>query len=258
MCTTPTRYQVPYHTKIISVHRYGKPFSLVAPFVKDVLAKVFRFELYCPVRTVRTSPVGYRYTDSPAIDGTIETGVSPWGMRRCLLSPHGRLVPARGKEASPRLPAWENEASPRLGIVLEWVLGNPSRDSRSTVVLSLSEGVALVGSEARNALAQQRLKVILFFYLLCTTVDVIASTAEKRPSIGEEASLKKKKATPEQPADASGSTTRSPVEKGKEPMEIEEAPERGYTIRDLCEVEDRAGVDKYSASIMTRLKIVKG
>ncbi|RWW14975.1 hypothetical protein GW17_00021207 [Ensete ventricosum] len=41
-------------------------------------------------------------------------------------------------------------------------------------------------------------------------------------------------------------------------MEFEEAPEWGYTNRNLCEVEDRAGADKYFASIMTRLKPTEG
>ncbi|RWV87644.1 hypothetical protein GW17_00050340, partial [Ensete ventricosum] len=46
------------------------------------------------------------------------------------------------------------------------------------------------------------------------------------------------------------------IEKGKGLMELEEVPERGYTIRELCEMEDRAGVDKYFASIVTQLKFV--
>ncbi|RRT58080.1 hypothetical protein B296_00006102 [Ensete ventricosum] len=93
-----------------------------------------------------------------------------------------------------------------------------------------------------------------------TTVGVISSMAEKNPSIGEESSLRKrsKRATLEQPADASRSTSRVPVEKGKEPVEIKEAPEREYTIRELCKVEDRAGADKYFTSIMTRLKTIEG
>ncbi|RWW35688.1 hypothetical protein BHE74_00059349 [Ensete ventricosum] len=93
-----------------------------------------------------------------------------------------------------------------------------------------------------------------------TTVNITSSMAEKHPRVDERESLKKrgKKATPEQPADASGSTTRAPTEKGKRSMEIEDAPERGYTIRDLCEVEDLAGADKYFASIMTQLKTAEG
>ncbi|RZS06102.1 hypothetical protein BHM03_00036704 [Ensete ventricosum] len=55
-----------------------------------------------------------------------------------------------------------------------------------------------------------------------------------------------------------GEHHKAPVEKGKEPMEIEEAPELGYLIWDLCEVDDRAGADKYFASIMTRLKTAEG
>ncbi|RRT35064.1 hypothetical protein B296_00057119 [Ensete ventricosum] len=36
-----------------------------------------------------------------------------------------------------------------------------------------------------------------------------------------------------------------PSGKGKEPVVIEEAPERGYTLRELCEVEDRVGAERY-------------
>ncbi|RWW37758.1 hypothetical protein BHE74_00057081 [Ensete ventricosum] len=58
--------------------------------------------------------------------------------------------------------------------------------------------------------------------------------------------------------DALGSTTRALARKGKESVELEEAPERGYTIRGLCEVEDWAGADKYFTSIMMRLKTIEG
>ncbi|RWW53536.1 hypothetical protein BHE74_00039975 [Ensete ventricosum] len=90
------------------------------------------------------------------------------------------------------------------------------------------------------------------------TVDVGAPMVEKRPSTGEGASLRKhpRRTASEQPANASGSTARTPAEKGKGVVELEEAPEWGYTIRELCEVEDRAGSDKYFASIMMRRKCV--
>ncbi|RWW27437.1 hypothetical protein GW17_00008140 [Ensete ventricosum] len=83
-------------------------------------------------------------------------------------------------------------------------------------------------------------------------VGVAVSTAEKHPSNDVGASLRKrsKRAAPEEPADASGSTIealtkkgRESDSKGKEPTEFEEVPEWGYSIRDLCEVEDRAGTD---------------
>ncbi|RRT45219.1 hypothetical protein B296_00039171 [Ensete ventricosum] len=49
-----------------------------------------------------------------------------------------------------------------------------------------------------------------------------------------------------------------PADKGKGLVEIKEAPEQGYTIQDLCEVEDWTRADKYLASIMMRLKTVEG
>ncbi|RZS03438.1 hypothetical protein BHM03_00033616 [Ensete ventricosum] len=49
-----------------------------------------------------------------------------------------------------------------------------------------------------------------------------------------------------------------PSGKGKEPVVIEEAPERGYTLRELCEVEDRVGAERYLATVMTQLKVVEG
>ncbi|RRT72496.1 hypothetical protein B296_00008640 [Ensete ventricosum] len=91
-------------------------------------------------------------------------------------------------------------------------------------------------------------------------VEAASSAIEKHPDGGEGLTLRKhlRKATPEQPANTIGSSTKSPVDKGKNVVEVEEAPERGYTNQDLCEVEDRAGVDKYFASIMMRLKPAEG
>ncbi|RWW02594.1 hypothetical protein GW17_00034311 [Ensete ventricosum] len=88
------------------------------------------------------------------------------------------------------------------------------------------------------------------------TGDAGASTAEKRPSSGVGAGLRKRlrKVAAEQPADASGSTARTSADKGKGMVELEEVPKRGYTMRELYEVENRAGADKYFASIMTQLK----
>ncbi|RZS18225.1 hypothetical protein BHM03_00050458, partial [Ensete ventricosum] len=92
------------------------------------------------------------------------------------------------------------------------------------------------------------------------SIIAVGSMTEKRPSIDEGSSLRKrsKRVTPEQLTDASWSTTRVPTEKGKELVELEEAPEWGYTIRELCEMEDRVRVDKYFASIMTWLKTIEG
>ncbi|RWV78715.1 hypothetical protein GW17_00060268 [Ensete ventricosum] len=92
------------------------------------------------------------------------------------------------------------------------------------------------------------------------TIDVVGSMAEKRPIVSEGEIMRKhsRKVTFEQPAGASGSTTRTLAEKGKGSVEIEEAPEWGYTIQELCEVEDRAGADKFFTSIMMQLKTVKG
>ncbi|RRT69522.1 hypothetical protein B296_00008968 [Ensete ventricosum] len=50
------------------------------------------------------------------------------------------------------------------------------------------------------------------------------------------------------------STARTSANKDKGMVELEEAPERDYTMQELCEVEDRAGADKYFASIIMRLK----
>ncbi|RRT70026.1 hypothetical protein B296_00028431 [Ensete ventricosum] len=98
------------------------------------------------------------------------------------------------------------------------------------------------------------------------TIGVSASTttveslAEKCPSIDEGLSLRKRnqRETPEHQVDALGSTTRVPSEKGKEPVAMEEAPKRGYTLRELCEVEDCVGVERYFATVKTRLKVAEG
>ncbi|RWW49768.1 hypothetical protein BHE74_00044014 [Ensete ventricosum] len=90
--------------------------------------------------------------------------------------------------------------------------------------------------------------------------DAGVSAIKKRPSFDAEAGLRKclQKATAEQPADTFGSTARTTADKGKEMVELGEAPERGYTMRELCKVEDRAGADRYFASIITRLKCIEG
>ncbi|RWV81249.1 hypothetical protein GW17_00057349, partial [Ensete ventricosum] len=92
------------------------------------------------------------------------------------------------------------------------------------------------------------------------TGDAGVSTVEKRPSFGVEVGLRKclRKATDEQSTDASGSTARTSADKGKGTTELGEVLERGYTMRELCKVEDLAGADSYFASIMTRLKYVEG
>ncbi|RZS22097.1 hypothetical protein BHM03_00054858 [Ensete ventricosum] len=39
---------------------------------------------------------------------------------------------------------------------------------------------------------------------------------------------------------------------------MEEASKRGYTLRELCEVEDRMGAERYFTIVMTRLKVAEG
>ncbi|RRT78674.1 hypothetical protein B296_00007116 [Ensete ventricosum] len=64
--------------------------------------------------------------------------------------------------------------------------------------------------------------------------------------------------TAEYQADASGSSTRVPSRKGKEPVAMEEAPERGYILRERCEVEDCMGAERYFTTVMARLKVTEG
>ncbi|RRT55436.1 hypothetical protein B296_00027047 [Ensete ventricosum] len=91
-------------------------------------------------------------------------------------------------------------------------------------------------------------------------VVVVVPTTRKCPGTDAGASLKKrsKRAAPEELVDASESTTEVHAGGGRESVEAEEVPERGYSIWDLCEVEDQAGVDRYFTSIMTRLKTNEG
>ncbi|RWW69933.1 hypothetical protein BHE74_00022434 [Ensete ventricosum] len=92
------------------------------------------------------------------------------------------------------------------------------------------------------------------------TRDAGVSAVEKRRSSGLEVGLRKhlQKVAAEQPVDASRSTARTSADKGKGMVELKEVPEQGYTMRELCEVEDRAGADRYFASIMMRLKCIEG
>ncbi|RZS07677.1 hypothetical protein BHM03_00038577 [Ensete ventricosum] len=68
-------------------------------------------------------------------------------------------------------------------------------------------------------------------------VVVAVPTTGKCPGTDAGASLKKrsKRAAPEELVDASESTTEVHAGGGREPIEAEEVPERGYSIRDLCE-----------------------
>ncbi|RWV85554.1 hypothetical protein GW17_00052646 [Ensete ventricosum] len=70
--------------------------------------------------------------------------------------------------------------------------------------------------------------------------DAGVSMVEKRPSSGVEAGLRKRlrKVAIEQLADASRITARTSADKGKGTVELEEVPEQGYTMRELCKVED--------------------
>ncbi|RZS05539.1 hypothetical protein BHM03_00036066 [Ensete ventricosum] len=90
--------------------------------------------------------------------------------------------------------------------------------------------------------------------------DARVSTVEKCLSSGAEAGLRKRlrKVATEQSADASGSTVSTSADKGKGTVELGKVLEWGYTMRELCEVEDRAGVDRYFASIMMQLKCIEG
>ncbi|RZR70511.1 hypothetical protein BHM03_00000354 [Ensete ventricosum] len=82
-----------------------------------------------------------------------------------------------------------------------------------------------------------------------STLGFVVITAEKRPDTNEGVNLRKrnKGVAPEQLVGVVGSTTKAPAKKGKELVEIEELPERGYSNRNLCEVEDRAGVNRILA-----------
>ncbi|RWW48196.1 hypothetical protein BHE74_00045746 [Ensete ventricosum] len=76
-----------------------------------------------------------------------------------------------------------------------------------------------------------------------TIGDVGVSTTKKSPSSRAGAGLRKRlrKVAAEQPTDASGSIARTSADKGKGMVKLEEVPEREYTMRELCEVEDRVG-----------------
>ncbi|RWW54226.1 hypothetical protein BHE74_00039201 [Ensete ventricosum] len=51
---------------------------------------------------------------------------------------------------------------------------------------------------------------------------------------GEEELFHSGKVATEQPTDASGSTARTSIDKGKGTVELNEVPKRGYTMRELC------------------------
>ncbi|RWW15958.1 hypothetical protein GW17_00020181 [Ensete ventricosum] len=117
-------------------------------------------------------------------------------------------------------------------------------------ILSLSRGVKDMNERFDGSIGSQR----------AYNRDAGVSTVEKRPSSDAEVGLRKclRKVAAEQLVDTSESTTRTSADKGKGTVELGEVPKRGYTMRELCKIEDRVGADRYFASIMMRLKCVKG
>ncbi|RRT70198.1 hypothetical protein B296_00036669, partial [Ensete ventricosum] len=163
------------------------------------------------------------------------------------------------REASPAL--WAGEAS--NGARTRF-LSHPSRDSGPTVVVLLSGGVTPVDPRVADALATMR----SFF-----NVDSIVTTCRLKEGMKDmnEAWLAEVGLSPAPQgmffllvyhagcfSDCTLSYRDVPVEKGKEPVVTEEAPECEYTLRELCKVEDRVGAEKYFATVMTRLKVVEG
>ncbi|RWW41239.1 hypothetical protein BHE74_00053289 [Ensete ventricosum] len=148
------------------------------------------------------------------------------------------------------------------GLLLEWT----SRTMSSSVtalsvdeielveilraILSISRGVKDMNERFDGSIGSQR----------AYNRDAGVSTVEKRPSSDAEVGLRKclRKVAAEQLVDTSESTTRTSADKGKGTVELGEVPKRGYTMRELCKIEDRVGADRYFASIMMRLKCVKG
>ncbi|RRT46593.1 hypothetical protein B296_00005587 [Ensete ventricosum] len=110
-------------------------------------------------------------------------------------------------------------------------LSHPSGDSRLTSIISPSGGRAPGDSGTADALTTIRQRA---HHNRCR-----CAQAKKHPSTREGASLRKyaRRMAFEQPADASGSTARAPAEKGMRVVELEKAPEWGYTIQELCKVE---------------------
>ncbi|RWV87907.1 hypothetical protein GW17_00050061 [Ensete ventricosum] len=91
------------------------------------------------------------------------------------------------------------------------------------------------------------------------TIDVDGSVAEKRPNTSEGASMRNTagRQLPSSLWMPQRASLQSPLKRGKGRWRSRR-PRAGYTIRDLCEVEDHAGADRYFASIMMRLKTVEG
>ncbi|RWW53401.1 hypothetical protein BHE74_00040109 [Ensete ventricosum] len=61
-----------------------------------------------------------------------------------------------------------------------------------------------------------------------------------------------------QPTGATRSSMKALTEKAKESTEAEEVQERSYSVRELCEVDGRARVDRYFATHMSKLPQAEG
>ncbi|RRT46510.1 hypothetical protein B296_00013983 [Ensete ventricosum] len=152
------------------------------------------------------------------------------------------------------------------------VLSCPSGESRLSALIYVSEGAAPVDLGTVDALVAmrsnfdvdsivmtRRLVEVRKNYFILLEFELHAPLPGEHPydaflngfSLSTDALEAE---TPEHQVDALGSTTEVPSGKGKEPLAIEEALEQGYTLRELCEVEDRVGAERYLATVMTRLK----
>ncbi|RRT62592.1 hypothetical protein B296_00012626 [Ensete ventricosum] len=131
------------------------------------------------------------------------------------------------------------------------VLGHPSEDSRSTIILSWSGGTAPIDFRAAEALATMRFLTEWTSQTVNNLIPVLSANEIELVEILQ--GILSTSRNMNEVWLAEGGL--SPAPWG--PVEVEEAPERGYTIWDLCEVEDRAGAERYFASIMMRLKTIE-
>ncbi|RWW82977.1 hypothetical protein BHE74_00008535 [Ensete ventricosum] len=108
--------------------------------------------------------------------------------------------------------------------------------------------LSMVGTESPEARLRARL-------LMVETESPWARLRARLSMVGTESPWARLRSPYFHHADASRSTTVVPSGKGKELVPMEEAPEQGYTLRQLCEVEDHVWAERYFATVMMRLKV---
>ncbi|RRT55573.1 hypothetical protein B296_00028002 [Ensete ventricosum] len=93
-----------------------------------------------------------------------------------------------------------------------------------------------------------------------STMEHPTSGVEKRQRVGGQEPLKKKSkvVVSKRSTCATEGSTKAHLDKEKGPTEVEKVLDHGYSLRELCEVDNRAGDDRYFTIRMSEMPQVEG